>query len=323
MSLNERLAEEMGKPGEKDGGQPNPDTASKAQETRTSDSSPNPDLVTVKVDGKELQITRDELIAGYQKGASADKRFQEAASARQFQEDFHAARQGDVGALRRVAKSMGASEEEIEAYLKDAQGQASGTGKQPQPQRKSESKKDESAEYEELLDELAEALEKRLSGKYQPKGRVGINELDPKVARALAHLYDRDLESDLEKKIDGDAVLGDYIKYGSEKQIARVRAIVRDKVERRMRAGQDYRNPNLVATALQEARQELADLGFQPEKKKSNRAPLLGLGSPDESASTFHPEKPVERPKEGIAAPDYGDFILDRLLHLKMEQGDE
>lgn len=43
---------------------------------------PAEEKITVKIDGKEVQVTRDELIANYQKGQSANQRFEQAANER-------------------------------------------------------------------------------------------------------------------------------------------------------------------------------------------------------------------------------------------------
>ena len=48
----------------------------------------NPDKFIVKVNGEELEVTRDELIQGYQTRKAADDKFREAANTRKQAEDF-------------------------------------------------------------------------------------------------------------------------------------------------------------------------------------------------------------------------------------------
>ena len=55
------------------------------------DDEPEPETFTVKIDGKEVAVSRDELIAGYQATKAAQKRFDEAAEMRKSAEAQHAA----------------------------------------------------------------------------------------------------------------------------------------------------------------------------------------------------------------------------------------
>lgn len=58
-----------------------PEPELEAVEAEESDE-PKDELFTVKIDGKEVQVTRDQLIANYQKGESANQRFEQAANER-------------------------------------------------------------------------------------------------------------------------------------------------------------------------------------------------------------------------------------------------
>lgn len=48
------------------------------EEEEEKEPEPEPELYTVKIDGEEAKVTQDQLIAGYQKAASSDQRFQAA-----------------------------------------------------------------------------------------------------------------------------------------------------------------------------------------------------------------------------------------------------
>lgn len=59
-----------------------PETEPELEAEPTDENEPTEELFTVKIDGKEVQVTRDQLIANYQKGEAANQRFEQAANER-------------------------------------------------------------------------------------------------------------------------------------------------------------------------------------------------------------------------------------------------
>lgn len=86
---------------------------------------PNPDMHTVKVDGEEIQLTLDELKAGYSRAAAATRRFQEAAQQkREIQEFVGRLKSGDRQTIVDLFGKIGVdftrlAEEHLSEYLQD------------------------------------------------------------------------------------------------------------------------------------------------------------------------------------------------------------
>lgn len=273
-------------------------------------------LFTIKRGNETLQLTEDELVARAQKGWDAEEKYQAAANSRKFEEDVMAARAGDVAATIRVAQRMGYSQDDVQKMLDEARGQK--TNQSPNPQKAAGGEDDE---YQQLLDDVASLVAKKMGG--GQKKQVALGDLDPRVQQALNLMYGDKIEGYIQKTIDNDPVLGDYGKHGSPEQKDAVLGMVKERVQRRVQAGQDVWSPNTVTTALQEVRQELARLGVQPAKK-AERVPFPGLGPSEGSMSgSFHPDKPAERPKDGVFDKNGSNYVLDRLLHLQMQNADE
>ena len=75
------------------------------------DDEPEPETFTVKIDGKEIAVSRDELIAGYQATKAAQRRFDEAAEMRKAAEAQH---QTAIAERQRIAQVR-------DAYLRELQ----------------------------------------------------------------------------------------------------------------------------------------------------------------------------------------------------------
>lgn len=108
------------------------------------DNAQEPQTFTIRANGVDRQLTVDELKTWASKAIGAEEKFRAAAEkeatakqqleevqqARQWQSDLQAAQSGDLDAFRRVAKSWGASDEEVATMVQ--QYQTAGQGSQAQ-----------------------------------------------------------------------------------------------------------------------------------------------------------------------------------------------
>jgi hypothetical protein len=85
-----------------------------AQESET----PHADLYTVKINGEEKQVTRDELIANYQKEQAAAKRFEEAA---QIRKEAETQREQYTQHQQLLSKAVERLESQIQLFANEGQ----------------------------------------------------------------------------------------------------------------------------------------------------------------------------------------------------------
>lgn len=293
------------------------------QETTVEEGATAPITLKLKVKGREetRQFTQEELTATVQKAMYAEQQMQGAAEALKLVDDMQAMKAGDVGAFRRVAKKLGYTDEQFAQFMDAQQGAQTPAGKGTQtPQNAGGEGGDD---VQSLIEEITQAVAAKLAPQMNPKrGPVGLEDLDPRVAKAIRFTVGDKVDGLVKKIIDEDKVLGEYVIKSTDKQRAAIHKLVRERVQRRVSSGEDLWDPETVNAAIQETRQHLDEIGFRPQGEKSqNPAPFLGLGpaGKDAASSSFHPDKPVKRPEGGLNSPDADAYILDRLQRAAMQ----
>lgn len=93
---------------------PEPDSGSEPDESENPDSdAPQPEVFTVKIDGEEIQVTKDELLKGYSRTQVFTRRTQEAAARRKEAE-------AELNAARADRAKYAESLKQVEQMMKDS-----------------------------------------------------------------------------------------------------------------------------------------------------------------------------------------------------------
>lgn len=309
-----------------------------------SDADKTEDTVTLTIDGQDKKMpvsavtalgeafgkSSEEMVRELQKGLAGDKRMREAAAkleeakglvetskeAMALARDFEAMQQNDEGAFRRLAKKMKWDEQQIETALKmkkqaeireavgytgDEDGDDAGGDGQDQLLEPNQAPEIDTKR-------LAYEVAQMLAPIFQENMRVGVDQLDPKLKAGLLKLVQTNVDGILDGALDTDEILGTLVKDDDEGRASEIKTMIQEEKQRRVAAGEDLTDPKRVADLFQTVKKRLSRLKVSPVKPQ---VPILGLGSSVSSGQSLHQEgKPLKRPAEGAASPDYDDYLL-------------
>jgi hypothetical protein len=251
----------------------------------------------VKVDGKTMELTLEELKKGYSLTSAANKRMEEAAQVRKQAEQAMKVQEavgrlinGDSTALDSLVEQYDVPQEVVDeakrqwAELQSENEPAQGN-QNPQNQGGNMSETSEMKEMKELLQELeAERLERARN----------------------------DLFSQAEKAVDNDDILGTI--EDEDKAVAKRQ--VKNEVQRRVGlTGQDF--PEALQEVIQEQRSFWKRIG---KKSSVNREETPGIGSA--SAGGGSSPQPKEPPKADVSTTDSGyvENFRQRFAHKLREK---
>jgi len=235
---------------------------------------------TVKVNGKERQLTLDEAKVILQKELSADEKFQATSDLRkkvtyyeQRDRDWAKAQEGDLDAIRRLPtyKELGVSQEQVDnliAQHEDSEEEA--------PSRKAPNKRDKAVPKEVAYENLP------------PEVRV---ELERSKKERLDRVKEG-IRTDLNKILAEDPILKSIIKKRGEGLSSRLKDFAFGVVQRRAQETKNY-DPSYLREAAQESRKWLEDLGITSE---SGNPEVQSLGGAFTPSNTLHrSSKPPKR----------------------------
>lgn len=263
---------------------------------------PKPEMYEITVAGEKKQVTMAELTKMAEKSGGADKRFQEAAEARELADLLKRA-ESDVGAFIELNKKLGRSEEEIQTYLGMIE-EGSGSTPKPNPKPSTGGNGGEVVEAK-----LTPAQEKMLGEAHNAA---------VKQARIEA-------EENLKNVLDSDPVLGvEQVKDKNTRE-ALFGMFLRD-VQVRLVGGAKL-SPETTTQSLQSLRETAKSLGIlgrgpdgQPKETAEQKLTRLNIGlgpATKPVLDAVKAGKPIER--KSITDPDYGDNLVMRTL-LKQEE---
>jgi len=284
---------------------------------------PHPQMRTIRVNGKDQQVTEEQYLAFAQKGAAADEKFQEAAEQRKgaetalrLQADFDLLKEtGDINAFRRIGASMGLPGDQVEEAARivyegvgpdgdpDDENQywdkQEGTGGRPQAGGRVDGRQ--------LLSQVKAELEGH---------QVGYDNLSDDVRTALLHVEERRISEIVEKALDTDEVIRYYMNSYEDRGKEAIRQMVDEKIRGRLddSDGQFGDGARILREVIPEVRTHLEAIGTP-----SRTTPQMGLGpAPGGTGNQVYPTKPPDH----VPSTETGfeDSITQTIAH-HMQKG--
>lgn len=260
---------------------------------------PHPQMAVIRVNGKDVQVTPEQMLAYAQKGAAADERFQDAAeqrkeaeSAIRLKEDFDRLKEtGDINAFRRIGAEMGLPGDQVEEAARMVyEGVEEGEGDSDDENQywdKSEGSgrgAERGADSRQLLAQVKAELENRPP--------VGYDNLSEEVQTALLHVESERINEIVQKALDKDDVIRYYRNSYDERGKEAIRSMVDEKIRGRLDSsdGQFGDGTQILREVVPEVRTLLEAIGTP-----SRTTPQMGLGpAPGGTGNQVYPTKPPE-----------------------------
>ncbi len=287
------FADDGGGGGGKDDDKPADD---KPADDKPKDDKPAEAQFTLKVDGVERTVTRQEVIDLAQKADGADAKFQEAAQIRK--DALHGAR---IGALFTEAGNGGLSAKEASELGGliglDTADMEKFMVKAGKPLKKDESPAGPGKKIAmmDLPEEAQRAVTAARKAEYKEAIRV--------ITEDCKNLVDKD--EIIVKLIDSTTVASDV-----PSKMAEATNMVFDDVQRRMLSGEQY-GPELVAISVQSIRARLQKFGTPAKALEQPNIPLMmGLPQPSVLPAAVQAKEPIKR--VGIEDDKYDENFLHR-----------
>lgn len=285
----------------------------------------------VIVDGVETEISEEELIKGYQKGASADAKFQDAANIKKEAEGAMAVQEamktlktdpGNEVAFTTVARAQGWEEAQIthslqefrqtqmRAAIQAEMGQA-GT---PDPEDEGDEEGDATPgplDVKAVAMEVAKMIGPAMQQGIQKNLKINADNLEPRLHTAVMNVIGKNLTGTLQSAVDNDEYLGRFDKWGSSDQKEELSRAVTEEAQRRAARGEDPHSAKVREEVLQTVSDRMQKYGVRPERSP---VPSPGLGKSGSTFSAIHPDKPIERSKDGNADPRFDENLTNRIM---------
>lgn len=262
----------------------------------------------VKVNGETKEATTAQLIEAYQKGTSADERFQQAAQ--QTKENAAAItaytdiqtwfKDKDPDAFRRLGAAMGASEEEIEGALRNNSGSDE------------ESDEDVVAEYDKEI-----ASRKPTQPHSGDSAPIDYSRLSPDIQRVLREAEQTRMAAITQKALDKDEVISYNMKRLSPEGQKAMRQYVDEKVNGRLaqNRGDFGDGTQILPVVLQEVKAHLEALGTPGAQNP------MGLGrSPGGGDSEIYPKQKPDH-VSSLEGDAFEQSILETMAYHQSRAG--
>lgn len=257
----------------------------------------HPQTQVIRVNGKDVQVTPEQMQAYAQKGAAADEKFQEAAEQRksaatalQLQEDFETLKEtGDINAFRRIGASMGLPGDQVEEAARIVYEGVNQEGDPDDENRHWDNQEARSrgagpqVDAEKLLSQVKAEMENR---------QVGYDNLSEDVRTALLHVEEKRIDEIVQKALDTDEVIRYYMNSYEDRGKDAIRQMVDEKIRGRLDSsdGQFGDGARILREVVPEVRTHLEAVGTP-----SRTTPQMGLGpAPGGTGNQVYPTKPPD-----------------------------
>jgi hypothetical protein len=277
---------------------------------------PHPDMETIIVNGKAIQITPEQRTALAQKGAAADEKFQDAATQRkeaesaiQLKDDFEILKEtGDINAFRRIGAQMGLPGDQVEEAARIVYEGVNPDG-DPDDENRHWDKQEARGrgagtpvDAEKLLSQIKAEVEGH---------QVGYDNLSDDVKTALLHVEEKRIHEIVEKALDTDEVIRYYMNSYEDRGKEAIRTMVDEKIRGRLddSDGQFGDGARILREVIPEVRTHLEAIGTP-----SRTTPQMGLGpAPGGTGNQVYPTKPPDH----VPSTETGfeDHITQTLAH--------
>lgn len=272
-------------------------------------------MVTLVIDGEEVELPLSQVKATAQKTNAAEKRLEEATRQKreadrlatgykskiQEAEDMALARAGDEDALRRVAQSWGLTPEQFEQIKAETARKLNGntTPVNTTPPNQTV------PNLGQLPKEVQEAV--RLVNALKQRGVTVDQYVDASVGSLREQGTER-INQEITKAIKQDATLSKHV--SSESGLRKVVSLTQAFLKGRDNAGQPIQKDDIL-NAVSRAAVHYADLPVAPAPATEH----IGVGS-SPSITVDIPaevrEKKFKTPPP-VDSPEYGDYVLQRM----------
>lgn len=276
---------------------------------------PHPDMETIIVNGKAVQVTPEQKTALAQKGAAADEKFQDAATQRkeaeaaiQLKDDFEILKEtGDINAFRRIGAQMGLPGDQVEEAARIVYEGVS-QEEDPDDENRHWDKREAGrgagppVDGEKLLAQIKAEMEGR---------EVGYDNLSEDVKTALLHVEEKRINEIVEKALDTDEVIRYYMNSYDDRGKEAIRLMVDEKIRGRLDSsdGSFGDGARILREVVPEVRTHLEAVGTP-----SRTTPQMGLGpAPGGTGNQVYPTKPPDH----VPSTETGfeDHITQTLAH--------
>lgn len=255
-----------------------------------------PETYTIKVDGADKVVTKDELVQLAQKGVASDSRFQEAARMKReaekaltLQRGLKALNEGwDEDVFRSVAEGLDMAPDAIEATIRSMQQEQNPAPAAP------------------------------VARPAPPAGTIGANPapqprainfdlLDPELKEVILGVVSENWDRDVQNSLAKDPVIGYNTKKPGQQEVLlrQAKGIVRRRILEDASAGRD--RTRLLGDMISELRTLVQDFGTLAQP-----TPPSGLGpAPSAGRSEVYP---TQKPKRvDVTDSGYSDNIADTI----------
>ena len=258
---------------------------------------PDGNSVTLKIDGTERTVTKDELIKMAEKAGGADMKFQKAAEMKKEAEK-------GLRALQLMQNVQQGGEDVSDTDLAELAGMMGIDPKELVD--KGVAVPAAPAKTPGVSEALAEAFDEICNKKF---GMPARDVADTLLLSRHGQVKDAEkmIESSAKEVVDKDEILGKIVSNDKEAGEALV-DVVKEEVQKRIRDGETF-GPELLGKAVQRARTLVKKFGISNGRAPN---PIIGYGPSGQLPPEIYANEPIKR----IAStePGYADNVAKRFL---------